>query len=130
MMYHKLIFVKITRDMLTYLKKKNRKKNHMNTVFPFACGRIDDAEQFVISNRFRVQIVIDRFPFDVLISPKQRFPNFGFPGARVSDYEHGVTDFQKLFQLYDLLSHETRRCVITTLSAHQNTRPAGPILLV
>lgn len=62
------------------------------TVYPFSGGRTDDAEQLVVGDRFRLDIVVIRFIHKVRIGPVQRFPHLRLARAGQADYEDRMSN--------------------------------------
>ena len=72
------------------------------TVLPLARRLVDDAEQLVVGDGFRVEIDDHRLVTHVLVGSHQRLPDARLAGARVADDEDRVTHVDQLLQLHDL----------------------------
>jgi len=74
----------------------------MQTIFPLASCRIDDAKQFVVSDRLRVKVDCHGFLFHDLVGLEQRLPDHALTSPGVTDNEHRVSDVEELLKLYHL----------------------------
>jgi len=79
-----------------------RTQEETPTVFPFARGWVDNAEQFVVGDRLRIQIDCHWLLLHDLVRLEQRLPHHALAGARVAHNEHRVTHIEQLLQLHHL----------------------------
>ena len=68
----------------------------IHTIFPLSSGRVDDAEQLVIADRFGVEDVGDGLTAHVLEGLLQRGPHPGLPRPGGPQQEDGVSDIEQL----------------------------------
>lgn len=74
------------------------------TILPLSRCRIDDAKQLVVGNSFRLQIIVQRLPFLVVVGSVQCLPHLWLSRTGDPYDEHRVPDRKQLLQLYNLVN--------------------------
>jgi len=79
----------------------------MQTVFPLASCRVDNAKQLVVGDRLRVQVDSHRLLLHDLVGLEQRLPDHALTSTSVTDDEHRVPHIKQFLQLHHLQSTAT-----------------------